>query len=80
LREDLLMLHRRLACQILETEDSGSSDQAIDHWVAGNGDAVERWLATLAEVRASRTYDTTTLPVALREVRHLIQDGDEHPG
>jgi len=31
----------------------------------------------VADIRASRTYDTTTLPVALREVRRLIGDGDE---
>jgi glutamate dehydrogenase len=80
LREDLLLLHRRLACQILEADSDASSDQAIDNWVASNADAVERWLATLAEIRASRSYDTTTLPVALREVRRLIQDGDERPG
>jgi glutamate dehydrogenase len=79
LREDLLMLHRRLACQVLEADSSSSSDHAIDQWAARNADAVERWLATLAEIRASRSYDTTTLPVALREVRRLIQDGDDRP-
>jgi hypothetical protein len=26
----------------------------------------------IADIRASRSYDTTTLPVALREVRNLI--------
>jgi glutamate dehydrogenase len=80
LREDLLLLHRRLACQVLEAGSGSSSDQAIDSWAARNTDAVERWLATLAEIRASRTYDTTTLPVAIREVRRLIQEGDERPG
>ena len=33
---------------------------------------VERCLAMLADIKASRGYDTTTLPVALREVRNLI--------
>ncbi len=80
LREDLLMLHRDLAGQVLEADPSSSSDQAIDQWAARKADAVERWLATLAEIRASRTYDMTTLPVALREVRRLIQDGDEGSG
>jgi hypothetical protein len=27
----------------------------------------------LADIKASRIYDTTTLPVALREVRNLIR-------
>jgi glutamate dehydrogenase len=79
LREDLLALHRRLACQVLQEDDGRSSDRAIDHWSERNAAAVERWLATLADIRASRSYDTTTLPVALREVRRLIQDGDERP-
>ena len=29
----------------------------------------------LADIKNSRTYDTTTLPVALREVRSLIRGG-----
>ena len=29
----------------------------------------------IADVKASRIYDTTTLPVALREVRNLIRGG-----
>jgi hypothetical protein len=29
----------------------------------------------IGDVRASRSYDTTTLPVALREVRGLIRGG-----
>ena len=29
----------------------------------------------LADIKASRIYDTTTLPVALREVRNLIRGG-----
>ena len=29
----------------------------------------------LADIKASRAYDTTTLPVALREVRNLIRAG-----
>src|SRR5205085_6987265 len=70
LREDLLWLHRNLACQVLTVEGgSGSSDEAIDRWSAGQEAAVERWLGVLSEIRASGSYDTTTLPVALREVR-----------
>ena len=79
LREDLLALHRRLARQVLEAGGTSSSDVAIDRWSERNALAVERWLATLADIRASRSYDTTTLPVALREVRRLIQDGDDRP-
>ena len=68
LREDLLWMHRELATQVLELAGDGdSSDEAIDRWSARKTAALDRWLATLADIRASRTYDTTTLPVALRE-------------
>jgi hypothetical protein len=33
---------------------------------------IERCLGVIADIKASRSYDTTTLPVALREVRNLI--------
>jgi hypothetical protein len=38
-------------------------------------------MAILSDINASRAYDTTTLPVALREVRNLIHaDGGQGPG
>jgi hypothetical protein len=40
-------------------------------WSRNDAD-IERWLATLADVRASRSDDTTTLPVALRGLRELV--------
>ena len=45
----------------------------IDVWTHANAGAVERCLAMLADIRATRSYDLTTLPVALREVRNLLQ-------
>jgi glutamate dehydrogenase len=78
LREDLLWLHRELASQVLDSDaGSGSNDGAIERWSARRAAAVDRWLATLADIRASRTYDMTTLPVALREVRRLIHGGED---
>ena len=73
LRDDLTSIHRRLTAQALESADerSGAGD-AIDAWWGSREEAVDRWLATLADVRASRTYDTTTLPVALRELRAVV--------
>ena len=73
LRDDLQALHRRLTAQVLESgAERSSAEAAIDAWWSHNQDAIERWLATLADVRASRSYDTTTLPVALRELRALV--------
>ncbi len=78
LRDDLLSLHRNLTAQVLTSDAAVSSgDDGIERWVDGHQNAVERWLAVLAEIRVSRSYDTTTLPVALREVRRLLGDGEE---
>ncbi|HZU61854.1 MAG TPA: NAD-glutamate dehydrogenase domain-containing protein, partial [Solirubrobacteraceae bacterium] len=78
LREDLLGLYRKLTSQVLG-RDGGPvpSQRAIERWEERNQPSLERWLATLADIRASRTYDTTTLPVALRELRRLIDDAEE---
>jgi glutamate dehydrogenase len=74
LREELLGAQRELTREILEaTVGAADTDQAIDRWSATHQAGVERLLQTLAEIRASGTYDTTTLAVALREVRGLIR-------
>ncbi len=73
LREELLGAQRELTREVLEaTEGASDTDEAIDRWSAAHEAAVERLTQTLAEIRASRTFDTTTLAVALREVRALI--------
>jgi glutamate dehydrogenase len=77
LREDLLGLYRKLTSAVLRAGGPVPTEQAIEQWKELNGPSVERWLATLAEIRASRTYDTMTLPVALRELRRLIDDAEE---
>jgi glutamate dehydrogenase len=77
LRDDLYSLHRALTHQVLDAGAPGAgSDDAIDAWSARNGAAVERCLGILADIRASRIYDTTTLPIALREVRNLIRESE----
>jgi glutamate dehydrogenase len=70
LRDDLYSLHRTLTAEVLK---SGSD---VDTWIAENP-GVERYLATLADVRLGRTFDLTTLPVVVREVRQLIQAPEE---
>jgi glutamate dehydrogenase len=73
LRDDLNSLHRELTQQVLESAPDGAAgDTAFSAWRSHNASAVERALGILDDIRASRTYDTTTLPVALREVRNLI--------
>ncbi|MBV9837686.1 MAG: NAD-glutamate dehydrogenase, partial [Solirubrobacterales bacterium] len=74
LRDDLYSLHRSLTQEVLEAADDGAgSEQAIESWTRSNGAAVQRALGVLADIKASNSYDTATLPVALREVRNLIR-------
>ncbi|HLM08336.1 MAG TPA: NAD-glutamate dehydrogenase [Thermoleophilaceae bacterium] len=71
LRDDLYAIHRELTAEVLrdgpDAEDAGAR---VDAWVDANP-AAERTLQTLADVRVGRTYDLTTLPVAVREIRNL---------
>ena len=74
LRDDLYSLHRALAQETLEgAGEEDSAEQAIAAWRERNEAAVERVLGMLSDIRASRTYDMTTLPVALRELRNLVR-------
>ncbi|MBE2317863.1 NAD-glutamate dehydrogenase [Solirubrobacter sp. CPCC 204708] len=65
LRDDLFSLHADLTREVLRFE-------SLDAWFAANRAAVERAQEILGEIRAGGTFDLTTLPVALREVRNLI--------
>jgi len=74
MRDDLYMLHRLLTQEVLELGGPGGDcEAAIRAWEQRNPRAFERFLAMLDNIKASRTYNTTTLPVALREVRNLIR-------
>jgi glutamate dehydrogenase len=74
LRDELYSLHRSLTHEALEVGGADSDcERTIEAWERRNQSSLERCLAILDGVKASRTYDTTTLPVALREVRNLIR-------
>jgi glutamate dehydrogenase len=66
LRDDLYSLHRSLTAEVLRQPDHNP-----DAWIHNNP-ATERCLQTLAEIRVGHVFDTTTLPVAVREVRNLL--------
>ncbi|HWF72432.1 MAG TPA: NAD-glutamate dehydrogenase [Solirubrobacteraceae bacterium] len=75
LREDLSSLHRALAQAVLGgAAAEADPDAAIDAWTRANAGALERSRTMLGDIRATRVFDLTTLPVALREVRNLLQD------
>jgi glutamate dehydrogenase len=72
LRDDLYGLHRALTGAVLREAPPGrTANERVDAWVGANP-ASERCLQTLAEIRVGRVFDTTTLPVAVREVRNLL--------
>ena len=66
LRDDLFSLHAELTADVLRFD-------SLEAWMEANRGAVERAQEILGEIRAGGTFDLTTLPVALREVRNLIQ-------
>jgi glutamate dehydrogenase len=78
LRDDLYSLHRSLTQEVLETGGrDADADAAIEAWSQRDEARLERCLGMLADIKASRNYDMTTLPVALREVRNLLRGTGE---
>ncbi len=74
LRDDLNSLQRDVTNEVIKGAPEGAdAEAAIQAWRERNATALERVLGMLDDIKASRTYDTTTLPVALREVRNLVQ-------
>jgi len=81
LRDDLYRLHRALTREVLLTEPAGQgSASAIEAWTQDNASAIARAESVLADVKASGSYDMTTLPVALRELDNLVRTGAISPG
>ena len=73
LREDLYGLHRMLTAEVLRVGPPDmDADERVTVWVAANP-AAERCMQTLADIRVRGMFDLTTLPVAVREVRNLLQ-------
>ena len=75
LRDDLFSLHAELTADVLRrgAHDVADAEARLDGWIDANRTAVERCLGILGEIRTGGAYDLTTLPVALRELRNLIQ-------
>jgi glutamate dehydrogenase len=75
LRDDLYGLHRALTAEVLQGADMDDPDALVRDWVSRQPGA-ERTLETLADIRVGHNYDLTTLPVAVREVRNLLNAPD----
>jgi glutamate dehydrogenase len=78
LRDDLFNLYRELTRKVLDAgaqlvPGPADAQTAIEAWSERNAETLERALGMVADIRASRIYDNTTLPVALREIRSLLR-------
>jgi glutamate dehydrogenase len=73
LRDDLYELHRVLTRDVLTENEVPDADgeALIQQWLERNAGLVQRAESVLSDVRASENYDTTTLPVLLRELKNL---------
>ena len=72
LRDDLYAIHRELTAEVLRSAPPDAEpDGLVDAWIDANP-ASERSLQTLGDIRGGQSFDLTTLPVAVREVRNLI--------
>ena len=72
LRDDLYAIHREITSEVLRSALRRlEPDGLVDGWIDSNP-ASERALQTLGDIRGGQSYDLTTLPVALREMRNLI--------
>jgi glutamate dehydrogenase len=74
LRDDLYELHRMLTREILQGADGRDGVAAVEWWLEENAETVARARSVLADVRASEIYDTTTLPVVVRELKNLASE------
>jgi glutamate dehydrogenase len=77
LRDDLYRLHRSLTREILLSAAEFGAQDPVDDWLERNAAGVQRADSVLADVKASREYDTTTLPVVLRELRTLVAEAGQ---
>ena len=75
LRDDLFSLHAEITADVLRGTggEATGPDVRLDAWIDANRPLVERCVGILSDIRTGGTYDLTTLPVALRELRNLIQ-------
>ncbi len=72
LRDDIYGLHRGLTAEVLRAGGAEADvEERVERWIEANP-ASARTEKTLAEIRVGKVFDTTTLPVAVREVRNLL--------
>ena len=72
LRDDLYAIHREITSEVLRSASGDEEPEGlVDGWIDSNP-ASARALQTVGDIRSGQSYDLTTLPVAVREMRNLI--------
>lgn len=73
LRDDLYLQQAELTAAVLsDTRRDSPPEERVASWLEANRRPVERTLQVLRDINSSGTFDLSTLPVALREVRNLL--------
>jgi glutamate dehydrogenase len=73
LRDDLYTIHRELTAEVLRAGPRlERPEERVTGWIEAHRDS-GRCMQTLADIAAGRTFDITTLSVAVREVRELLE-------
>jgi NAD-specific glutamate dehydrogenase len=76
IEDDALAVRRSLAERILGGTASSSVDEAMEQFLAGRAEAVDRVSGLVRAVAESPTGDTAPLLVALRRIQALADDSD----
>jgi glutamate dehydrogenase len=80
LRDDLYNQQATLTREVLQgVPGERSASERIDAWIEANRGPAERTMQVLRDINSSGTFDLSTLPVALREIRNLITSSDTTP-
>jgi glutamate dehydrogenase len=75
LRDDLYREHAALTADVLRMAAPGADPHSmVEAWTERNLGAVERFANLLTDIKAGTNFNLTTLTVALREIRSLIQE------
>ena len=71
LRDDLYLIRRDMAAQLLKKRSKKSIEQLVDEWLQQRSTKVERFNSMLEEMRLRGTIDFATLSVSAQELREL---------
>ncbi len=72
LREEFYRIRRDLAAVLLKSRSKRDIRKRVEEWLEQRGENVERFRATIAEMKLRGEIDFATLTVAARELRELM--------